>query len=191
MGAYLEDTIQIDWQTPSVFEKATALAAGRETPVERIRALFEFVRDEIPHSFDIGADSVPCRASEVLSAGSGLCYAKSHLLVALLRAIGIPAGFGYQRLRKDPPQTGHVLHGFTGVFLAERHRWIALDPRGNNAIVTTEFSLDEPSLAFHPDPELGEHTYEWVYARPSRRVIDVLDRIDSLAIARQHLPGEV
>ncbi|WP_338430147.1 transglutaminase domain-containing protein [Synechococcus elongatus] len=32
---------------------------------------------------------------------TGYCYAKSHLLVALLRACSIPAGFCYQRLSFD------------------------------------------------------------------------------------------
>jgi len=36
---------------------------------------------------------VTCKASDVLIYGTGYCYAKSHLLAALLRANAIPAGF--------------------------------------------------------------------------------------------------
>jgi len=41
-------------------------------------------------------DVVTCSASEVLREGTGICFAKSHLLAALLRAVGIPAGLCYQ-----------------------------------------------------------------------------------------------
>lgn len=41
---------------------------------------------------------VTCSASDVLQHRSGICYAKSNLLAALLRKEGIPTRFCYQRL---------------------------------------------------------------------------------------------
>lgn len=58
----------------------------------------DFVRDQIRHSADYRPNPVTCKASEVLRHGTGYCYAKSHLLAALLRANGVPAGLCYQRL---------------------------------------------------------------------------------------------
>ena len=129
---YLEDTIVIDWQTPVVFEKARALCEGIDSEGERAQALFEFVRDEIVHSLDIDTDVVTCNASQVLREGTGICYAKSHLLVALLRARGIPAGFCYQRVCGEPPARRLALHGFAALYLSEPGRWVAADPRGSD-----------------------------------------------------------
>jgi transglutaminase-like putative cysteine protease len=191
IARYLEDTSEIDWQTPAVMQRALALIRDCASVRERIQTLFEWVRDEISHSLDIDTDAVPCRASEVLRERTGLCFAKSHLLVAMLRVAGVPAGFGYQRLRDESGRRGFVLHGFAGVYLAEEDRWIALDPRGNNAEVQTQFCAETGSLAYSPEPSAGECTYQTIYARPSRRVLDVLDRIDRLELAMKHLPDSL
>jgi transglutaminase-like putative cysteine protease len=190
-NGYLEDTIVIDWQSPDVSEKARQLIADCGSEEERVRTLYEWVRDEISHSFEIDTDVVTCRASSVLKHGTGLCFAKSHLLAALLRASGIPAGFGYQRLRGDPPAGGIVLHGFVCAYLSERRRWVVLDARGNNREVHTEFDIDEPSFAYRPDPEQGEETIEIIFTRPNRTVVAMLERNQSLAKVRGHLPGEL
>ena len=167
LGRYLEDTIDIDWQTPVVIEKARELTAGVDDPLERIRNCFEFVRDEIDHSLDVPTETLTCRASQVLREGTGLCFAKSHLLAGLLRAVGIPTGFCYQRLRRDAPATGYGLHGFNAVYLAEEERWILLDARGNTDEVSTEFRTEgEPSLAYAADPDLGEELLPTIFKRP-------------------------
>jgi len=192
LNGYVEDTIVIDWQTPTVATKARELCEG--TPASKVdsaRVLFEFVRDEIGHSIDVGSDAVPCNASQVLREGSGLCYAKSHLLAALLRARGIPAGFGYQRMRQRPPGEGFVLHGFVVAQLGEPHGWVALDARGNNERVETEFRLDAPSLAYEPDEAAGEVTYPSIFSRPSKRIVDFLERAESLRRVLAFIPGEI
>lgn len=191
LNGYLEDTIVIDWQTPNVYEQARTLTAGLETVDERLRALFEFVRDEIAHSFDIETDELTCNASQVLRAGHGLCYAKSHLLAALIRACGVPAGFAFQRLRAEGPDSRFVLHGFVGVYLADRERWAALDARGDNDAVSTVFSLAAPSLAHVPDPALGEETQPLVYSKPVKHIVEMLSKAGSLERARRTLPDSV
>jgi transglutaminase-like putative cysteine protease len=191
MNGYLEDTIIVDWQSPPVLEKARELVSDCRSEEERMRALFEWVRDEIPHSDDIDTDTVTCRASSVLEQRTGLCFAKSHLLAALLRATGIPAGFGYQRLRRDPPGRGYTLHGFVCAYLAQRDRWVVLDPRGNNERVHVEFDVEEPSLAYQPDPDEGEQTFETIFTRPRRTLVDLLERNTSLEKLRPHIPGEL
>ena len=189
LDRYLEDTIVVDWQTPAVLEKARELCRSCESEEQRVRTLFEWVRDAISHSFDVETDVVTCSASQVLREGTGLCYAKSHLLAALLRARGIPAGFGYQLLRREPPAPGHVLHGFAAVWLCGPERWVPIDARGDKERVRTEFRIERPSFAHTPDPEQGEETIPVVFARPARSVVDLLSSADSLARVRNHLPG--
>ncbi len=96
---HLKSTRVIDRQTPDVQQAAKSLGAGVASDVEKARRLYEWVRDAIPHSADVGHETVTCRASDVLQQRTGICYAKAHLLAALLRATGIPAGLCYQVLR--------------------------------------------------------------------------------------------
>jgi len=191
LNGYLEDTIVIDWQTPIVFERARRIAADHASVEDRLRAAFSFVRDEISHSFDIETDELTCNASEVLRAGHGLCYAKSHLLAALIRYCGFPAGFGFQRLRSEESPERFVLHGFVGVRLPDDGRWAALDARGDNDIVQTVFDLEKPSLAFTPDPERGEETLPLIHSKPVKHIVQMLSKAGSLKRARRTLPDSV
>lgn len=152
--------------------KALAAQLKAQSPDEAgfCLAAFEWVRDEVVHSVDAGHNLVPLAASEVLEARTGLCYAKSHLLVALLRAGGIPSGFCYQRLRETTG--GLVLHGLVAVQLGGR--WFRLDPRGNKPGIDAQFSLGGDRLAFKADPEEGESDDPQVYPAPAPAVVRAL-----------------
>jgi len=115
---YLESTDVIDWKTPAVRDRAADLASTHDQPLHVAQVCFEWVRDKIGHSGDVQADVVTCSASEVLRERTGWCFAKSHLLAALLRANGIPSGLCYQRLRRDDG-TGFTLHGLNAVLLPQ------------------------------------------------------------------------
>src|SRR5258706_12972366 len=166
-NGYVEDTIVIDWQTPAIVERARARAAALQGDEARARACYAFVRDEIAHTADAGLDALPCRASEVLAARTGIGFSKSHLLAARLRSLGIPAGFCYQVVRRAPDATEMLLYGFNGVYLASRERWILLDARGNKPGLDAQFSLDAPQLAVRADPALGEWLYPLIWTRPA------------------------
>jgi len=99
MNEYLDSSRFIDWKQPLLRAKAAELAAGCVSDEAIAKRCFEFVRDGIKHSWDYRLNPVTCKASDVLIHGTGYCYAKSHLLAALLRANQIPAGLCYQRLR--------------------------------------------------------------------------------------------
>jgi transglutaminase-like putative cysteine protease len=101
MEPFLAASAVIDWNHPAVLERARVIRAGRTDAVRIARGCFEWVRDAVRHSTDYQLDAVTCAASDVLEHRSGYCYAKSHLLAALLRANGIPAAFCYQRLSMD------------------------------------------------------------------------------------------
>ncbi len=149
------------------------------------------MRDEIAHTADAGLDALPCRASEVLAARTGIGFSKSHLLAALLRSLGIPAGFCYQVVRRAPDATEMLLYGFNGVYLASRERWILLDARGNKPGLDAQFSLDAPRLAVRADPALGEWLYPLIWTRPAPVVVDLLSRNKSLARIAEHIPEEL
>ena len=113
---FLESTDVIDWQHNSIRELAEQLAHESWNEEGLIQNSFEWVRDNIQHCIDFDRDEITCVASDVLRVGTGFCYAKSHLLAALLRANGIPAGFCYQRLRMDDETSPLCIHGLNAVF---------------------------------------------------------------------------
>src|SRR5688572_20024724 len=83
---YLRPTRIVDWTAPEVLALARSLSADTDDATEIARRCFEWVRDRIEHTIDYGRDEVTCRATDVLREGTGFCFAKSHLLVAVLRA---------------------------------------------------------------------------------------------------------
>lgn len=111
MEKYLKSNEIIDWNHPEILSKAETLAAGNISQTEIAKSCFEWVRDHIKHIDDYDISTVSVSASEALKSGSGICYAKSHFLAALLRANAIPSGFCYQRLSRDDNGAPYCLHG--------------------------------------------------------------------------------
>ena len=174
MKNFLRSTEVIDWKDPDVFSRARELAEGLPDLVNVARNCFEWVRDEIKHSRDYGISPVTCNASEVLRVGSGFCFGKSHLLAALLRANGLPAGFCYQRLSRDDNGAPYCLHGLNAVFLPAIG-WYRLDPRGNREGVNAQFTPPLEQLAF-PFRFPGEGDLPEIWTDPLPVVIEALGR---------------
>ena len=175
---YLASTAAIDWQHPLVLAKATELAeateraTGDRNPTDVAKACFEWVRDRIFHSSDYQRNPITCAASEVLAAETGYCYAKSHLLAALLRANDIPTGLCYQRLSVDGDGPPFCLHGLNAVWLPAIG-WYRADPRGNRADIDARFEPPQEYLAYVPQlPEEGD--FPEIFAEPLPIVVRAL-----------------
>ena len=69
---YLKCDNVIDYDNETVAELSDALFQKAEDELRFIRNAYEFVRDHILHSADIGEDKITCTASEVLCADSVL-----------------------------------------------------------------------------------------------------------------------
>ena len=187
-SAYLgpDDVVQSDH--PEITRLAGQLSAGARDDTVFAKAAYEWVRDQVTHSVDAQDPRVTVTATEVLAARTGLCYAKSHLLAALLRAQGIPAGLCYQRLADGAGS--HVLHGLVAVHLDGR--WHRIDPRGNKAGVDAQFTLDRERLAYVADPAAGEADYPDVRVRPAPEVLAALRGSDDvLELCRTGLPASL
>ncbi|MEU8998182.1 transglutaminase family protein [Streptomyces caniferus] len=175
IAAYLAADEVIDHDHPLVRATAAALAAEAADAYTYAKAAFELVRDTIPHSADSGDPRVTWRASDVLARRTGICYAKAHALVALLRARSIPAGLCYQKL--------DTVHGLVAVRLPGEDRWARQDPRGNKPGVDAQFRLDREQLAFPVRPECNELDYPVLFAEPHPTVLQCLQE----AVDRPHL----
>lgn len=166
LSAYLKADEAIDHEHPLVRETAARLAPADADAYTYAEAAFIFVRDTVAHSMDSGDLRVTWRASDVLGQRTGICYAKAHALVALLRARGVPAALCYQGLG--------VVHGLVAVRLPGEERWARQDPRGNKPGIDARFSLGVERLAFELRPEANEMDYPVLYAAPHPKVLAAL-----------------
>lgn len=204
MHEYLQASPVINWQHPAVLERAQQLACARQAPLAAAsqsgqsavskaeqtehlaQSCFEWVRDQIAHSVDAQMNPVTCRASDVLKHRTGYCFAKSHLLAALLRANNIPAGFCYQRLSLDDQGAPYSLHGFNAVYL-ESFGWYRIDPRGNREGINAQFTPPQEQLAYTATLA-GEVDFRNILAEPLPMVIEALEACQTWDEALQKLP---
>lgn len=133
MSEYLQASRLTDLDSVAVRETAARLVQGTTTPRAAAVEIYNFVRDEIKFGYNRRDD---ISASEVLCDGCGQCNTKSVLLVALLRAAGIPARFHLAQVHKAvqwgvmSPMVyrlapGKVTHSWAEVQL--NGRWIVLE----------------------------------------------------------------
>jgi transglutaminase-like putative cysteine protease len=191
LDVYLRPTPVVDSDHPQVAARATDVTRSATNDVERAKALFEWVRDQIPHSYDIQSRLVTCAASQVLDKGTGICFAKSHLLAAMCRSQGIPAGLVYQRLQREVEGDEFVLHGFNAIYLESLDRWIRVDPRGNKPGVDAQFNLKEEQLAFPIDPARGEQIIDTIFADADPAVVEFLTQTADLLEGWADLPEDL
>lgn len=129
----LRRTPLLDFQHPAI----DALLAGRgwrALPLhERIGAVYDFVRNEIAFGYN-EMDELP--ASRVLADGYGQCNTKGTLLMALLRAAGVPCrfhGFTIDKSLQKGAITGvaywlapqKIIHSWVEVWFG--NRWVSLE----------------------------------------------------------------
>ena len=173
MDEYLKKDDVVNYENVNIIQLVDSLWSNADSDVEYIKKAYEFVRDNISHSADINEDMLTCSASEVLAEGHGICFAKSHLLAALLRCKSIPTGFCYQKLILDD-ETAPILiyHGLNGVYIKEYKMWIRLDARGNKEGVDAQFSLESEQLAFPIRAEKGEEDGVVIYPDPDIKILE-------------------
>lgn len=174
--SYLVSTECIDYNHPLVQEKVVELKEKAESSLDYIERAYVFVRDEIPHSWDIQSETVSRTASDVLRNKTGICWTKSCLLTALLRANDIPSGISYQLLTRaeEDDSDGYIIHALNTVYIEELDKWIRLDARGNKESVHAQFSIDEERLAFPVREEIGEIDYRDNNSDLDERLIRIL-----------------
>ncbi len=187
MQAYLAPSTYIDFDHPAVAAQAAALAEGLQaSPLALVKRCFEFVRDEIQHSGDAMRNPVTCKASDVLLHKTGYCYAKSHLLAALLRANGIPTGLCYQRLSVGDRGAPYCLHGLNAVYLPDIG-WYRVDARGNKPGVNAQFTPPHEALAFALRDSMERDLPE-IWAEPLPLVVQALHAHDDVGAVLRNLP---
>jgi transglutaminase-like putative cysteine protease len=178
MKEFLEETQIIDFKNEEVFCLAQELAKDCKSDEEIAKNCFLYVRDNIHHSGDYKDEITTYKASDVLKYKTGWCYAKSHLLAALLRANGIPTGFCYQRLScSEYKKDIYCLHGLNAIYLKE-FGWYKVDARGNKKGVNAQFTPPLEQLAFKL--EKNEFDLANIYSKPLEQLAFKLQKTQHL-----------
>lgn len=189
---YLKCSNVIDFDNKEIIELVDMLFEKSSNELDFIKRAYEFVRDNISHSADINEDVITCSASEVLREGHGICFAKSHLLAALLRCKQVPTGFCYQKLIVDDEKIPVLAyHGLNGIYLKDYQKWIRLDARGNRSDVNAQFSIEKEQLAFSVRSQMGEEDNFIIYPDPDTNILKNLRENKTRTVLWNNLPNKL
>lgn len=121
----------------SSFPTGRPVLAGLLDLTRRIRRDF---------AFKPGVTTIATPVAQVLSLRAGVCQDFAHLMIAGLRALGLPARYcsGYVRTRPPPGQPrrqgADQSHAWVGCWLGPDLGWVGLDPT-NDLVVADEHVL--------------------------------------------------
>jgi transglutaminase-like putative cysteine protease len=94
---YLQASTLCDFdRSEEIKQKVAELIKGAHSKREKFQRIFNFVK-ELPY----GLDDWDLSASQVLHKGWGMCSGKTNLLIAMLRAAGIPARYRIYQIKAD------------------------------------------------------------------------------------------
>ena len=187
---YLSEHPYIDYFKTNIQECMSVLFTGAQNDLEKAKAAYLYVRDEIPHSFDCKATVITAKASDVLLHRTGICHAKANLLAALLRPQGIPVGFRFQHITLlDDDSMGYCVHCYNAIYL--ENRWIEVDARGNTNGINAQFSTEEPVLAFPNRPQYDEFVWKGVFAVPHSKTMRMLEASKTIQDVMKKLPDDI
>ena len=102
---YLSNSLNCQVSNPEIVDLAAKLTEDLTNPADKARAIFNYVRDEIPYSYYY---DTYYGAVGTLHAGKGNCVDQVHLSIALYRASGLPARYVHGDCDFGDEITGHV-----------------------------------------------------------------------------------
>jgi transglutaminase-like putative cysteine protease len=116
------------------FPAARPIVEGLRDLTARIRRDFAYLP---------GATDVSTPVAEVMAAKRGVCQDFAHVMIAGLRALGVPARYVSGYLRTYPPSDPHLLrgadasHAWVGAWCGDEIGWLDFDPT-NDLVVDEE-----------------------------------------------------
>ncbi|MBZ9571935.1 transglutaminase family protein [Patescibacteria group bacterium] len=148
---FLKETEFCDFAHPDIQEIAYKITDSYTNNRDKAVSLFYWVRDNI--LYRVG--NWQKKASETLVEKEGACTNKANLLVALLRANNIPAGYGIMKVdgqRYFGPIAIPMLRKFIGkisthiyVSVYLNNKWIKCDPSDDKELCESTYYFNPPS----------------------------------------------
>lgn len=208
----LAETPFFNFSHPSIQILLAKLDA--ETQLGKVLQAYKLIRDGIsynPYTFSEGEEAL--KASYASSHNSAYCIPKSALMVAVCRALGIPAKIGFADVKNhlsSPKLLAwlktdlFVMHGYAQLYIDDK--WVKCTPVFNKAlcdkmgIKPLEFDGTQDSI-FHPFTADGQAHMQYVtdhgtfdempvemIFEASRKTYPHIDLLDK-SILKQHQSG--
>ena len=117
-----------DYDSPLVRETAERLTRDVNTVRKKLDRLFHYVRDDIKFGFAQEGDLV--KASTTIRLGKGQCNTKTTLLLALCKAVEIPARIHFSLIRKEIQRGLFTGLGYRLMPPLLSHSWIEVEVDG-------------------------------------------------------------
>lgn len=114
-----------DYNHPLVKETAARLTQTETSMRGKLELLFHYVRDDIQFAFPENGDFV--KASDTIRLGYGQCNTKATLLLALCKAIGIPARIHFSLITKDIQKGFFTGLGYWLIPSEISHSWVEVE----------------------------------------------------------------
>lgn len=111
---------------------ARTQAAGAQTTVEAMQAIGQALNRDF--RYDATATEVETPMRQAFEARSGVCQDFSHIMIAALRGLGIPAGYVSGFLRTVPPpgkprlEGADAMHAWVMAWCGREAGWVEYDP---------------------------------------------------------------
>lgn len=117
---------------PAIAAFARDVARPDQTTLQTVVAIGEALEAEM--RFDAGATDVDTPPAEAFAARHGVCQDFSHVMIAALRSLGIPAGYVSGFLRTEPPpgqprlEGADAMHAWVTAWCGAELGWVDYDP---------------------------------------------------------------
>ncbi len=167
-----------DSEHPAIVEVAREICPDCGAPADVARAVRHWMRTRIEYVLDY----CNVKASETLAKREGMCTNKATLQVALMRALGLPAGYGLVRISRQAfsgvlPElfdriSDPTTHVFACAWIAEEARFCFFD--------STERARPEAELELIRILPTGETRYQDRWLRGEIHVHSNLDHLFAL-----------
>jgi hypothetical protein len=159
LESFLKETEFCDYSHPAITKIAEKYKEKYKDQKELAKALFYFVRDDT--YYQVGFWNK--KASETLAEEAGNCTNNANLLVALLRKVGIPAGYGVMKV-KGREYLGPIVPPRLKKFIGKRSthvyayafingRWLKCDPSSDEPFAYNTQHFNPQSILVEWDGE--------------------------------------
>ncbi|HUY16919.1 MAG TPA: transglutaminase family protein [Acidimicrobiales bacterium] len=162
-GEYLASTVRTTMSS-GVIEELREVVPGRRDVHTTVVAVMDWVRERV--AYKRGATLVSSTAQEVWDQRQGVCQDLSHVMIALLRTLGIPARYvsGYLYSKGDADVGEKVVgesHAWVEYFCGD---WVGIDPTNGGRVGLYHVVVakgreygDVPPLKgiYHGDPSIS------------------------------------
>ncbi|MFC7290628.1 transglutaminase family protein [Hirschia litorea] len=127
--------------THAVQDYASQLTANSQSTFEAVKTINHALYKDL--KFDPSATNVDTPYELAFKNRHGVCQDFSHIMIACLRSLNIPAAYVSGYLRTNPPEGqdrlegADAMHAWVRVWLGSRMGWLEFDPT-NNLIVSED-----------------------------------------------------